>query len=94
MMPQLVVRPASKTSSTISHDDIPPQPLDPGQHEAPLQVPIPLPVNGQAGIFVKSSSHDQPDHGNQPQSPDAIVSNHVRSGAGAFHRLPVEVLER
>src|SRR5690348_10898293 len=82
MSPRLIVHPPSKTGSTISHeDDIPPQPLD-------LQDP--LRPNG-LGLAM---SHDLPDVDTPLQSPDTLRPNSQQKEAIAFHKLPVEVLER
>ncbi|KIW99813.1 uncharacterized protein Z518_10741 [Rhinocladiella mackenziei CBS 650.93] len=88
MMPQLVVRPPSKTSSTISHDPdgIPPQPLD-HQHEAP------------AGLFGASSSHDPMITRQSRSQPFSSQTAIVGGGqqvpeAVAFHKLPVEIIQR
>lgn len=85
-MPQLIVRPPSKASSTISREDeIPPQPLDPNQHEAQVERIVPVP---------SSMSHDpiQVDDFPEPKALDPVVAHDPHTLA--FHRLPVEVLER
>lgn len=82
MSPHIVVRPPSiKTSSTISHDDIPPQPLDPTHYEADFFHP-------------SQTSHDQtlPDH--HPQSSSTTRADQQRREAVAFHKLPIEVIQR
>jgi len=79
-MPSVIVRPPSKTSSTASHDDIPPQPLDQNQHEA---------------VFIHPpSSHDTPVNDNCPHSPETAGPNHHGPEELAFHKLPVEVISR
>jgi hypothetical protein len=79
MSPRLIVHPPSKTSSTISHeDDIPPQPLEP---------------HSPNGLGL-ATSHDPPDLDPPLQSPDTIGPNSQRKEAIAFHRLPIDILER
>ncbi|KIW63575.1 hypothetical protein PV04_08563 [Phialophora macrospora] len=79
MSPQMNV---SQPGSTISHeDDIPPQPLD--RHDPHLQ-------NG-LGLAL---SHDRPNVDSPIQSPDTIGPRSQRQPAVAFHKLPIEVVER
>ncbi|KIV87036.1 hypothetical protein PV11_02607 [Exophiala sideris] len=79
MSPHVVVHtPSIKTASIISHDDIPPQPLDPYQHEA--------------GPFHPLQSHDPNHVDNHLQSYPA--GNHPRVEAVAIHRLPSAVIQR
>ncbi|KAK7900219.1 hypothetical protein LTR67_003965 [Exophiala xenobiotica] len=82
MSPHVVVRaPSIKTSSTISHDDIPPQLLDPTQYEADFFHP-------------SATSHDQilPDH--HLQSSSITRADQQRPEAVTFHKLPIEVIQR
>ena len=81
MTPKVLVRPASKGSSIVSHDAIPPQPLD---------VPDEAPSS-------PSQSHDQqPTIEYPPASPATIRSNHQRSKREAvnFHKLPAKAISR
>ncbi|KAK6369746.1 hypothetical protein LTS17_009196 [Exophiala oligosperma] len=81
MSPVMLMRPSSvQTSSTISHDDIPPQPLDPSRNEADFFHPPP-------------TSHDHRSPNDQPQ-PSSNGSDERTRDAIAFHKLPTEVIER
>ncbi|KAI1614928.1 hypothetical protein EDD37DRAFT_630391 [Exophiala viscosa] len=81
MSPHVVVHaPSIKTASTISHDDIPPQPLDPYQHEADPFRPL--------------QSHDPNHIDNHLHSYAVAEGNQPRSEAVAIHRLPSAVLQR
>ncbi|KIW94277.1 uncharacterized protein Z519_05593 [Cladophialophora bantiana CBS 173.52] len=84
MSPQLIVYPPPNTGSTVSHeDDIPPQPLDLDDHEP----------SREGGLGISQTS-DPAAADNWPKSPDTIVPNNERRDAVAFHKLPIQVLER
>ncbi len=89
MPTHVMVRPPSlQTSSTVSHDDIPPQPLDPDV--------------GEADPVRRWLSHDLPPSNNhQLQDPSTTTGNNTGTGTGcddheevAFHKLPDEVIKR
>ncbi|EXJ93807.1 hypothetical protein A1O1_02200 [Capronia coronata CBS 617.96] len=79
MAPVIVAPPLSKTSSTVSRDDIPSQPLDPIENEAE-----PLPLHG----------YDRLDDTPQSRARSSAGVNHHTATATAFHKLPVEVIQR
>ncbi|KIW18637.1 hypothetical protein PV08_02926 [Exophiala spinifera] len=80
MSPVMIMRPPSvQTSSTTSHDDIPPQPLDPNRNEADFFHP-PLTSHD----FSPKNHHKPSSNGSDQQMREAI----------AFHKLPTDVIER
>ncbi|KIY01932.1 uncharacterized protein Z520_02070 [Fonsecaea multimorphosa CBS 102226] len=84
MSAQMIVHPPSKDGSMVSHeDDIPPQPLDQDEHEPGHKAGLGIPQNGEPAAVDDS-----------PQFPDTIGSRHQGKEAFAFHKLPIQVLER